>query len=110
MANRSVVPELLVPAFAASAAQPIVIAAVPSIAREFGVPATTATWALTAFMLASAVATPIAGRLGDLFGHRRILLACLGCFTAGTVLCAVAGSFPLLLAGNGEHWAPNWRR
>jgi MFS family permease len=41
-------------------------------------------------MLASAVVTPIAGRLGDLLGHRPVLLACLGCLAAGGVLAAVA--------------------
>lgn len=53
-------------------------------------------------MLAGAVVTPIAGRLGDLYGHRRILVACLLLFTAGTVaagLAASAHSFGWLVAG-----------
>ena len=39
--------------------------------------ADTASWAVTAFLLSSAVATPIAGRLGDMFGKRRVLVAVL---------------------------------
>jgi MFS family permease len=53
-------------------------------------------------MLTSAVTTPIAGRLGDLFGHRRILVACLCCFTAGSLVCALAAqahSLGALIAG-----------
>lgn len=99
MTTRLTVAAVLVAAFAVSTAQTIVIAALPAFSREFGVSATAAPWALTAFMLAAAVATPIAGRLGDLFGYRRIALGCLGCFVVGLLLCALAGSFPLLLAG-----------
>ncbi|MBN6038117.1 MFS transporter [Amycolatopsis sp. 195334CR] len=96
---RTTLAAALAAAFAASTTQTIVIAALPAFAGQFGVPGTVVPWALTAFMLASAVATPIAGRLGDLFGYRRIALACLGSFTAGLLLCALADSFPLLLAG-----------
>ncbi|PZF84624.1 MFS transporter [Jiangella anatolica] len=98
-AARVTVAAVLVAGFAASMAQTIVVVALPEIAREFGVAGTTAPWALTAFMLAAAVATPVAGRLGDLFGYRRIALACLGCLVAGTLVCALAPSFALLLAG-----------
>ncbi|SEG62986.1 Major Facilitator Superfamily protein [Nonomuraea solani] len=99
MATRTTVAAVLVAAFAASTAQTIVIAALPAFTREFGVSATAAPWALTAYMLAGAIATPIAGRLGDLFGYRRIALACLGFFVTGLLLCALSDSFPLLLAG-----------
>ncbi|MFD8871159.1 MFS transporter [Streptomyces sp. NPDC059590] len=97
-----VVPAVLTAALAASMAQTIVISALPAFGRSLHVSGAATTWLLTSFMLASAVTTPIAGRLGDLFGYRRVLLACLGCFTAGTLLCALgaeAGSLPLLLAG-----------
>ncbi|MFD8380756.1 MFS transporter [Streptomyces sp. NPDC059679] len=97
-----VVPAVLTAALAASMAQTIVISALPAFGRSLHVSGAATAWLLTAFMLASAVTTPIAGRLGDLFGHRRVLLACLGSFTVGTLLCALgaeAGSLPLLLAG-----------
>ncbi|MFE0155861.1 MFS transporter [Nonomuraea sp. NPDC059007] len=97
--GRITVLAVLVAAFAASVAQTIVVAALPAFAREFGVSATAAPWALTVFMLAGAVAIPVAGRLGDRYGYRRIALVCLGFFVAGQLLCALSGSFPLLLAG-----------
>ncbi|WP_433509764.1 MFS transporter [Nonomuraea sp. CA-143628] len=93
---------LIAASLAASSAQTIVVAALPGFQRETGAPLSAVAWLLTTFMLASAVATPIAGRLGDLYGHRRVLIASLGLLIAGTVLAAVAaqaGSLPWLLAG-----------
>jgi MFS family permease len=72
---------------------------VPTIAREQHVPLSTAQWVLTATLLAGAIAGPVLGRLGD--GPRRrgaIQGALVGVF-AGSVLAAVAPTFPLLLAG-----------
>jgi len=97
-----VVPALLTAALAASIAQTIVISALPVFGRDLGVVAPVAAWLLTSFMLASAVATPIVGRLGDLFGYRRVLLACLGCFVVGSAVAAAGASLDSvgpLLAG-----------
>lgn len=54
---------------------------------------------ITATLLAGAVATPIAGRLGDMLGKRRILLASLGMLVAGAVLCATTSSLLPVLVG-----------
>ncbi|WP_157871609.1 MFS transporter, partial [Streptomyces aurantiacus] len=77
-------------AFGVAIAQTIVLAALAVYARELDVAATGATWLLTAFMLASAVATPVAGRLGDLIGHRRLLVTGLALLLAGSVVAAVS--------------------
>jgi MFS family permease len=93
---------LLLAAFTVALAQTIVLAALAVFARDLDVSATAATWLLTAFMLASAVATPVAGRLGDLFGHRRVVVAGLLLLLAGSVVAAVAtglGSSPGVVAG-----------
>lgn len=95
-------PVLLVGALAVAMAQTIVVAALPVFQRELQTSATGVAWLLTAFMLASAVATPIAGRLGDILGYRPVLIACLTAFVAGTVLAAVAneaGSLAGVLTG-----------
>ncbi|MFI7127267.1 MFS transporter [Nonomuraea sp. NPDC050153] len=97
--HKMVVGALLVAALTASLAQTIVIAVLPVLGPALGASATAATWVLTAFMLSSAVATPIAGRLGDMFGHRRVLLACLGCFALGTLVCAPAESLGWMVLG-----------
>ncbi|MDQ7903455.1 MFS transporter [Phytohabitans sp. ZYX-F-186] len=100
--RRQATPTLLLAALAVAVCQTIVVAALPVFGRELGVSATAATWLLTAFMLAAAVATPIAGRLGDLYGHRRVLVAGLLALAAGSLLAALsdhAGSFTGLLVG-----------
>ncbi|MGW3160795.1 MFS transporter [Streptomyces sp. NPDC001089] len=58
-----------------------------------------ATWLLTATLLASAVSTPVMGRLGDLFGKRRMLLAGLAVMIAGSLLCAFTDDLVTMIAG-----------
>ncbi|RYE41818.1 MAG: MFS transporter [Hyphomicrobiales bacterium] len=57
------------------------------------------TWVLTSFLLASAVMTPIVGRLGDQVGKRRTLVAVLLFLTVGSVVAALATSLPMLVVG-----------
>ena len=56
-------------------------------------------WLLTGFLIAAAIITPLAGRLGDNFGRRRVLLASLGCFALGSLVCALGGSVQALIIG-----------
>ncbi|CDR17877.1 MFS transporter [Streptomyces iranensis] len=126
--TRPVTAVLLLAAFVVAFTQGAVIPALPLFRRQLGVSASSAAWLVTAFMLASAVVTPIAGRLGDLLGHRPVLLACLGCLAAGGALAAAAdhagwfggvlagralqgvsgGVFPLTF-GLARHWTPPGR-
>jgi EmrB/QacA subfamily drug resistance transporter len=86
-------------ALAFSIGQTIVIPVLPTIQREYGVDASDATWTITVFLITASLATPIAGRLGDMRGKDRWLLISLGLFAVGSVLCAIADSFGLLIAG-----------
>lgn len=88
--SRAVAWVLLLAALVVALAQTIVVGVLADLAREFGTDAVGATWMLTAFMLASAVATPIAGRLGDQHGHRRVIVAGLALLAIGSVLTAVS--------------------
>lgn len=56
-------------------------------------------WAVTATLLASAATIPVAGRLGDMLGRRRILLASLVPLCLGSALCAASGTLGLLILG-----------
>ncbi|MDG3009623.1 MFS transporter [Rhodococcus sp. D2-41] len=71
----------------------------PALAHKFSVDIATLSWALIVFTLSGALSTPVFAKLGDVYGHRRILKVELGLVTLGTVLIAVAPTFPLLLAG-----------
>jgi MFS family permease len=77
----------------------MVIPAVPALQRGLDVSPAAAGWVLSAYLVAASVLTGIVGRLGDVFGRRRTLVASLGVFAIGAAICAAAGSMPLLLLG-----------
>ena len=56
-------------------------------------------WAITSVLLASAVATPVVGRLADIRDKRRVLLAALAITALGTLLSALAPSLVVLIVG-----------
>lgn len=58
-----------------------------------------AQWFTTVQFFAAAVSVPAFGRLGDLYGHRRLVRVALGCVAVGTVLVALAPNLPVLLLG-----------
>jgi MFS family permease len=78
--------------------QSLVIPALPAIQDSLGASPDQTSWTVTGFLLSSAVATPIAGRLGDLFGKRRVLVLVLAIAAVGTLLCVVP-SIEALVAG-----------
>jgi EmrB/QacA subfamily drug resistance transporter len=85
-------------ALAYSLMQSLVIPALPAIQRSLHASPDATSWTVTGFLLSSAVATPIAGRLGDMFGKRRVLVALLAIVSLGTLLCVVP-SMPALIIG-----------
>jgi EmrB/QacA subfamily drug resistance transporter len=80
-------------------AQTMIVPALPEIQRTLGGDPADATWLLTAFLLTAAVATPLLGRLGDMYGKEHWLLISLGVFGAGSVVSALAGSLGVMIAG-----------
>jgi MFS family permease len=56
-------------------------------------------WTLTGYLLVAAVVTPVLGRIGDLLGHKRVLLWVLGALAAGNVVSAVGPSLQTVVAG-----------
>jgi EmrB/QacA subfamily drug resistance transporter len=74
-----------------------VIPALPTIQRSLGTSETGVTWLLTGFLLSASVGTAIIGKLGDLYGKKRLLVWTLLVLSAGTLLAAVAGSLPVLI-------------
>jgi MFS family permease len=71
----------------------------PELPRLLHTTLPTAAWTLTAALLAAAVCTPVAGRLGDMYGKRLVLVCSLAALLAGSVMCGLANSVPVLLAG-----------
>ncbi|MCR8573867.1 MFS transporter [Streptomyces sp. Isolate_219] len=58
-----------------------------------------ATWVMTATLLAGAVSTPIMGRLGDLYGKRRMLLTSLAVMVVGSLFCGFTSDLVTMIVG-----------
>src|SRR6267154_5540509 len=78
--------------------QTLVAPALPLLQRDLHTSTSGVAWVFTSFLLASSVATPIAGRLGDMFGKKRMRVISLSALAAGSLLAAVVTSLPLLIA------------
>ncbi|MBB4661228.1 MFS transporter [Conexibacter arvalis] len=78
--------------------QMMVVPALPAIERDLGGGPGGVAWLISAFLLSTAIATPVLGRLGDMFGKERVLVAVLALFAAGGLLGALATSLPMLIA------------
>ena len=89
---------LAVIALGFSLQQSLVVPALTTIQRDLGASATATTWLVTGFLLASSVATPIIGRLGDMFGRSRVMLLSLVVLAVGTALAGLAHTIGLLVA------------
>ncbi|MFG2723053.1 MFS transporter [Streptomyces sp. NPDC048416] len=72
--------------------------ALPNLAHAFGASFAQVQWVVLAYLLAVTALIVGAGRLGDLIGRRRLLLAGISLFTAASVLCGVAPTLWLLIA------------
>ena len=75
----------------------IISTALPTIAGQFNAFESFA-WVGTAYIVTSAIATPLLGKLSDLYGRRRIFLITLGIFLVGSVLCGASQSMGQLIA------------
>ena len=71
----------------------IVAVALPQLTDALHAPLTWVGWTLTAYQLVQLVMMPVAGRLSDTLGRKRVFLCCLGMFTLGSLLAALAGAF-----------------
>ena len=90
----------------ASLMQTIVVPLIPQLPALLHTSATNTSWIITATLLAGAIVTPIAGRLGDIFGKRRMLVISLALLVVGSIICALTSSLGLMLAGLGISLLP----
>jgi EmrB/QacA subfamily drug resistance transporter len=86
-------------ALAYAVSQTMVAPALPEIQRDLGVSTTQVTWVLTVYLLTASIATPIVGRLGDIYGKERMLSVTLIAFAAGLLVSALSHSIELLVLG-----------
>jgi len=84
--------------FAAGFSFTILAVSIPDIAADLGTNETSLTWVVSAPLLMFAVAMPILGKAGDVYGHRRVYLTGLSTFVCFTALSAAAWNAPALIA------------
>ncbi len=73
--------------------------ALPLIGTSLGIEPARLGWLVTGYLLVFGISTPVYGRLADRWGARRLFAFGLGVFAAGSLLCALASSYGMLLAG-----------
>lgn len=76
--------------------QTIVTPALPTITGDFGA-LNHLSWVVTAYLLAATVSTPLYGKLGDMFGRKRLFQVAIVIFLGGSVLCGAAQSMSQLI-------------
>jgi EmrB/QacA subfamily drug resistance transporter len=91
----TIFPSIMLPMFLAVVDQTIVATALPAIAASLG-DVEEISWIVISYLLATTIAAPVYGRLGDVFGRRRVMYVGLGLFMAASALCALAPSVLLL--------------
>jgi MFS family permease len=85
----------------------VTAAMLPELGADFGVSAPAASATITAYLVPFAALMLFSGTLGARWGLRRSVLGAYLVSIAGSVLCAVSGTFPLLLAGRGVQGVAN---
>src|ERR1700730_14899968 len=93
---RTILVSLMLTMFLAALDQTIVATALPTIGRQFH-DVTSLSWVITAYLLASTAVAPVFGTLSDIYGRRGLVITALSLFIAGSVLCALAPSMPVLI-------------
>lgn len=76
----------------------MIYAALSKLIADLGDPVKVG-WLVTAYLLIGAGSAALAGRLGDIYGRRRVLLVLLGAAALGSLLSALSLNYPMLLAG-----------
>jgi MFS transporter, DHA2 family, lincomycin resistance protein len=97
--DKLVITILLVSAFVVILNETIMNVALPRLMEDLRIQPTTGQWLATAFLLTMAVVIPVTGFLIQRFSTRALFLAAMGLFATGTLICATAPGFEVLLAG-----------
>ncbi|HET7566515.1 MAG TPA: MFS transporter [Gaiellaceae bacterium] len=79
--------------------QTTIVPAIPELIRALHTDESGVTWTLTGYLVSAAVFTPLVGRLGDIFGKRRLLVVALLAFAAGSAVSAASSDLWVVVAG-----------
>src|SRR5262249_2877225 len=93
---------VLLPTFMGSLDQTILATALPTIGRDFR-DVQDLPWLITAYLLASTAIIPLYGKIADIHGRRFTLRIAILAYLAGSLICALAPSMPVLIFGRVLH-------
>src|ERR1700722_8528808 len=96
--RRIVFPVLCAAMMMTSIDQTVVATALPTIHRSLHAPINWTGWSVTAYQLGLVLALPVAGRISDQFGRRRVFLCCIVVFVLSSLLCGLATNIYMLVA------------
>lgn len=97
----AVVVVLVLAGITAALMQTLVVPLLGDLPRLLDTSSATASWVVTATLLTAAVATPVSGRLGDLYGKRRVMLGCTVVLAIGSTVCALSETAAPMIVGRG---------
>ncbi len=92
----SIMSGIMLAMFLSALEQTIVSPALPTIGRSLG-DVETLSWVVSAYLLTYTAATPLFGKLSDIYGRRLMLLTSLAIFIVGSAACALAPNMPALI-------------
>jgi MFS family permease len=75
----------------------MVLPAIPDFIRDFNISYNTSSWILSSYLIAGAVMTPIAGRLSDIYGKKKILLIVMAVYSTGILAGGFANNIEFML-------------
>ena len=78
-------------------ADTIILPAIPDLIKDFKISYNTSSWILASFLITGVVITPIAGRLSNIYGKKKIWLIILGIYAIGISVAALSNNFTSVL-------------
>jgi MFS family permease len=78
-------------------ADTMILPAIPDLIRDFHINYSTSSWILASFLITGAVMTPIAGRLSDMYGKKKMLLIIVAIYTIGISVAAISTNFTIMI-------------
>lgn len=75
----------------------MLLPAIPDIIRDFDISYSTSSWILTAYLVAGAVMTPIAGKLSDMYGRKKIIIIIMIVYIIGILAGGLSTNYSFLL-------------
>lgn len=76
----------------------MILPAIPDFIRNFGISYSTSSWILASYIIAGAVMTPIAGKLSDIYGKKKMLLIVMAIYVAGIMSGRFSHSIEFMIA------------